>query len=56
MSMAKRKESFTIFTKSFKKKLSNFEGKKVLFYDLKDIEKVEEQIKIKYKNLKKNLK
>ncbi|MDO8740009.1 MAG: ATP-binding protein [Candidatus Woesearchaeota archaeon] len=34
-----RKESFAVFAKSFKKKINEFEGKKVHCFDLKDIEK-----------------
>jgi len=36
----KRKETFVVFAKSFSKKISEFEGKKVYCYDLKDIEKL----------------
>lgn len=35
-----RKESFAVFAKSFKKKVKEFEGKKVHCFDLKDIEKI----------------
>jgi len=34
-----RKESFAVFAKSFTKKISEFEGKKVYCFDLRDIEK-----------------
>ena len=34
-----RKESFAVFAKSFKKKIKDFEGKKVYCFDLNDIEK-----------------
>jgi AAA+ ATPase superfamily predicted ATPase len=34
-----RKESFAVFAKSFSKKISKFEGKKVQCFDLKNIEK-----------------
>jgi AAA+ ATPase superfamily predicted ATPase len=34
-----RKESYAIFAKSFKKKITEFEGKKVYCFNLKDIEK-----------------
>ena len=33
----KRKESFAIFAKSFRRKINSFEGKKVQCLDLKDI-------------------
>ncbi len=36
----KRKESYSIFAKSFKKKIKEFNGKKVYCYDLRDIERV----------------
>lgn len=36
----KRKESFAVFAKSFKKKIKEFEGKKVYCFDLKDIGKI----------------
>lgn len=36
----KRKEYFAIFAKSFSKKISEFKGKKVYLFDLKDIEKI----------------
>ncbi len=36
----KRKESYAVFAKSFKKKINEFEGKKVYCFDLKDIEKI----------------
>ena len=35
----KRKESYAVFAKSFKKRIKEFEGKKVYCFDLKDIEK-----------------
>jgi len=35
----KRKESYTVFAKSFSKKIQEFEGKPVKCYDLKDLEK-----------------
>jgi len=35
-----RKEYFAVFAKSFKKKISSFEGKKVYCFDLKDIGKL----------------
>jgi len=35
-----RKEYFAVFAKSFKKKISSFDGKKVYCFDLKDIEKL----------------
>lgn len=34
----KRKESFVVFAKSFSKKVSEFEGRKVYCFDLKDLE------------------
>jgi len=36
----KRNESYAVFAKSFKKKINEFEGKKVYCFDLKDIEKM----------------
>ena len=36
----KRKEYFAIFAKSFKRKISEFEGKKAYCFDLKDIKKL----------------
>jgi AAA+ ATPase superfamily predicted ATPase len=36
----KRKEFFAVFAKTFSKKITEFEGKKVFCFDLKDIEKV----------------
>ncbi len=36
----KRKESFAIFAKSFSKKISEFEGKKVYCFDLREMEKI----------------
>ncbi len=38
--MGKRKESFAVFAKSFKKRIAEFNGKKVHCFDLGDIEKV----------------
>ena len=38
-----RKESFVVFAKSFKKKIEDFEGKKVYCFDLKDLEKMLEK-------------
>lgn len=35
----KRKESFAVFAKSFRKKIKEWQGKKVYCYDLKDLEK-----------------
>src|SRR3989344_4223329 len=35
----KRNESYAVFAKSFKKKINEFEGKKVYCFDLKDMEK-----------------
>jgi len=35
-----RKESFAIFVKSFKKRIKEFEGKKVYCFDLKDLERI----------------
>ena len=34
-----RKDSYAVFAKSFSKKVSEFSGKKVYCFDLKDIEK-----------------
>ncbi|MDI6738414.1 MAG: ATP-binding protein [Nanoarchaeota archaeon] len=36
---ADRKETFAVFAKSFKKRINEFEGKKVICFDLKDIAK-----------------
>jgi len=36
----KRRESFAIFAKSFSKRISEFEGRKVYCFDLKDMEKM----------------
>ena len=36
----KRRESFAIFAKSFSKKISEFEGKKVYCFDLRDLERL----------------
>jgi len=36
----KRKESFALFAKSFRKKITLFEGRKVYCYDLKDLKKI----------------
>lgn len=38
--MGKRKESFAVFAKSFKKRIEEFDGKKVQCFDLGDLEKV----------------
>ena len=35
-----RKESFAIFAKSFSKKITEFQGRKVYCFDLKDLEKM----------------
>ena len=35
----KRKESYAVFAKSFKKRIEEYNGKKVYCFDLKDIEK-----------------
>ncbi len=35
-----RKEYFTIFAKSFKKKIDEFEGRKVYCFDLKNLERI----------------
>ena len=40
-----RKEYFAIFAKSFSKRISEFEGKKVYCFDLKDLEKCEKTVK-----------
>ena len=36
----KRKESLAIFARSFSKRISSYEGRRVYCYDLKDLEKV----------------
>lgn len=36
----KREETFAVFAKSFKKKINEFEGKKVHCFDLKDLERI----------------
>jgi AAA+ ATPase superfamily predicted ATPase len=37
---SERKESFAIFAKSFRRKIDEFEGKKVYCFDLRDLERV----------------
>ena len=39
----KRKESFAVFAKSFKKKIKDFEGKKVYCFGLNEIERAIKQ-------------
>ena len=41
-----RKESFAVFAKSFNRKISEFKGKKVYCFDLKDVEKSLNTIKV----------
>ena len=39
----KRKESLAIFAKSFSKRISSYEGRKVYCYDLRDLERAVKQ-------------